>query len=134
MSLVSMITQEMISLYSAWERYQEDGDGSDMARGAFQGPQLHAGSPYSSTTRRRRRGSLKRTLSKSRSESHSRVGTPAEGVEGPGKTEGASVVTPLTLVQLLTGMGEDGLSDLAHPTHGRPVVVDKRLEWTQAAG
>ena len=35
MSLVSTIAQEMISLYSAWERYREDGDGSDTARSAF---------------------------------------------------------------------------------------------------
>ncbi|KAH0839450.1 hypothetical protein J3R83DRAFT_240 [Lanmaoa asiatica] len=133
MSLVCTIAQEMISLYSAWERYREDGDASS----AFQGPhqtQAHAGSPYSSTTTR---GSLKRTLSEStsRSHSHSHVGTPAEGAEAqPGKVEGAGVVTPLMLVQLLTRMRENRLSDLAHSTHGRPVVVDKRLERTQAAG
>ena len=131
MSLVSTIAQEMISLYSAWERYREDGDGSDTARGAFQGPQPHVGSPYSSSTTR---GSLKRTLSESRSRSHSRVGTPAEGTEEAGRMEGGSVVTPLMLVQLLTRMRENRLSDLAHSTHGRPVVVDKRLERTQAAG
>lgn len=140
MSLVSTIAQEMISLYSAWERYREDGD----AKGAFQqGPQTqtHAGSPYSSSTAATAmtRGSLKRTLSESRStprsHSHSCVGTPAEGTEEqPGKMEGVGVVTPLMLVQLLTRMRESRVSDLAHSKHGRPVVVDKRLERTQAAG
>ncbi|KAI9460408.1 cyclin-like protein [Boletus coccyginus] len=130
MSLVSTIAQEMISLYSAWERYREDGDASDTVRGAFQ-MQTLAGSPYSSTASV---GNLKRTLSESRSGSHSRVGTPSEGTKEPGNMDGVGVVTPLMLVQLLTRMRENRLSDLAHSTHGRPVVVDKRLERTQAAG
>ena len=119
---VSTIVQEMILLYLAWERYREDGDGSDTAHDAFQGPQPHAGRRI---RRRRRRGGLKRTLSESRRGSHSCVGTPDEGAKEPGKMEGPSVVTPLTLVQLLTRMRENRLSDLAHSTHGRPVVVDK---------
>ena len=61
MSLVSTATQGIISLYSAWERCREDEDGSDMARGAFQGPQQHTESPYSSSSTKRR-GSLERTL------------------------------------------------------------------------
>ncbi|KAG6375238.1 cyclin-like protein [Boletus reticuloceps] len=132
MSLVATIAQEIISLYSAWERYREDGDASDAstARGAFQG----AGSPYSSsTTTTTARGSLKRTLSESQSVSHSRVGTPAEGADEPRRMDGVGVVTPLMLIQLLTRMRENRLSDLAHAS-GRPVVVDKRLERTQAAG
>lgn len=124
MPLVATIAQEMISLYSTWQRYQEDGDASDTARGALQG---HVGSPFATA-----RGSLKRTLSGSRSGSHSRVGTPIEQEES--KTEGVRVVTPLMLVQLLTRMRENRLSDLARSTHGRPVVVDKRLERMQAAG
>lgn len=135
MSLVATIAQEMISLYSAWERYREDGgEASDTVRGAFQGPQTHAGSPYSTTTTTTTRGSLKRTFSDSRSGTDSRVGTPGEGTEELGKMEGTSVVTPLMLVQLLTRMRENRLSDLAHSTHGRAVAVDKRLERTQAAG
>ncbi|KAF8415152.1 cyclin-like protein, partial [Boletus edulis BED1] len=133
MSLVATIAQEIISLYSAWERYREDGDASDAstARGAFQG----AGSPYSSTTTTMTtaRGSLKRTLSESQSASHSQVGTPAEGTDEPRRMDGVGVVTPLMLIQLLTRMRENRLSDLAHATR-RPVVVDKRLERTQAAG
>lgn len=144
MSLVATIAQEIISLYSAWERYREDGDPSGAS---LQGPQTQtrAGSQYSSstatttTTTTTTRGGLKRTLSESRSRSHShghsRTGTPAEGAEEqPGKMEGAGVVTPLILVQLLTRMRENRLSDLAHSSHGRPVAVDKRLERTQAAG
>ncbi|KAG8218168.1 cyclin-like protein [Butyriboletus roseoflavus] len=130
MSLVATIAQEMISLYSAWERYREDGDASGAS---LQVPQTQTQTPSST------RGSLKRTLSESRSgslsHSHSRTGTPAAGSEEqPGKTEGAGVVTPLILVQLLTRMRENRFSDLAHSSHGRPVAVDKRLERTQAAG
>ena len=44
--------------------------------------------------------------------------------------EGASVVTPLTPVRLLTRMRENRLSDSADSTHGRPVGVDKRLWWS----
>ncbi|KAG9316961.1 cyclin-like protein [Chiua virens] len=125
MSLVATIAQEMISLYSAWEHYREDGDVGGTAHSAFRG------SPYSSTTGR---GSTKRTFSESGSGSGSRVGTPAEGSEDAGKMDGVGVVTPAMLVQVLTRMRENRVSDLARSTHGRPVVVDKRLERTQAAG
>ena len=134
MPLVATIAQEMISLYSAWERYREDADTSDTtARGALQGlqTQTRSGSPYSTTTTTTR-ASLKRTFSGSRSGSHSRVGTPAEGTDEPGKTDGAKVVTPALLVQVLTRMRENRLSDLARSTHGKP--VDKRLERMHAAG
>ena len=69
--------------------------------------------------RRRCARFMKRTLSESRSGSHSRAGTPAEGMEELGKMEGASVVTPLMLVQLLTRMREDEpMDDLLLWTRG----------------
>ncbi|KAF9224527.1 cyclin-like protein [Gyrodon lividus] len=133
MPLVATISQEMISLYSMWERYREDIDPSDTARGAFHGQasaQTQAGSPYSATTQ----GSSKRTLSGSRSGSHSRVGTPTEGADEPRKAEGARVITPAMLLQVLTKMRDNRLPDVAHPASGRPVAVNKMLERTQAAG
>ncbi|KIJ59420.1 hypothetical protein HYDPIDRAFT_118514 [Hydnomerulius pinastri MD-312] len=128
MPLIATIAQEMIATYSMWERYREDVDSSDTARSAFH-TQTRAGSPYSATTQ----GS-KRTLSGSRSGSHSRVATPADGTEDLRRGEGESVITPAVLLQVLTKMRENRLSDLAHPASGRPVAVNKMLERTQAAG
>ncbi|KAF9236634.1 cyclin-like protein [Melanogaster broomeanus] len=134
MPLIATIAQEMISLYSMWERYKEDIDSSDTARSAFHGQasaQTQAGSPYSATTQ----GSSKRTLSGSRSASHSRVGTPAESADEPRKVDGAGVVTPAMLVQVLVRMRENRASDPAqHGNGSRPVAVNKMLERTQAAG
>ncbi|KIJ13959.1 hypothetical protein PAXINDRAFT_176881 [Paxillus involutus ATCC 200175] len=109
MPLIATIAQEMIALYSMWERYKEDIDST--------ATQPRAGSPYSATTQ----GSSKRTLSESRSGSHSRVGTPAEGTDELRK-EGSSVITPTLLLQALTRMRENRLSDVAHSGTGRPVA------------
>ncbi|KAI6020174.1 hypothetical protein PISMIDRAFT_675129 [Pisolithus microcarpus 441] len=128
MPLIATIAQQMISLYSIWERYKEDVDTSDTARSAFC---TQTNSPYSATTQ-----GTGHTLAEGRSASHSRVGTPV--VETPDdirKVDGLSVVTPATLVQTLTRMRENRLSDLArHSTGGRPVVINKMLERAQAAG
>ncbi|KIK81129.1 hypothetical protein PAXRUDRAFT_35965 [Paxillus rubicundulus Ve08.2h10] len=123
MPLIATIAQEMIALYSIWERYREDVDSTTT--------QPLAGSPYSATTQ----GSSKRTLSDSRSGSHSRVGTPVEGMDEPRKAEEAGVITPALLLRVLTRMRETRLSDLvAHSGTGRPVAINKMLERTQAAG
>ncbi|KAI6014986.1 cyclin-like protein [Pisolithus orientalis] len=128
MPLIATIAQEMISLYSMWERYKEEVDTSDTPRSAFH---TQSNSPYSATTQGTGNG-----LSESLSATHSRVGTPV--VEGPDdmrKADGMSVVTSATLVQTLTRMRENRVSDLArHSTGGRPVVINKMLERAQAAG
>lgn len=46
----------------------------------------------------------------------------------------AAAVTPMFLVQLLLSMREQRMADMAHPASGRPIVVNKMLERTQAAG
>ncbi|KAI6160695.1 cyclin-like protein [Pisolithus thermaeus] len=79
--IVATIAQQMISLYSIWERYKEDVDTSDTARSAFC---TQTNSP--------------------RSASHSRVGTPV--VEAPDdmrKADELSVVTPAILARHSTG-------------------------------
>ncbi|KAE9393130.1 C/H/G cyclin [Gymnopus androsaceus JB14] len=43
-------------------------------------------------------------------------------------------ITPLILPMLLKRMREQKLSDMMHPSSGRPVAVNKMLERTQAAG
>lgn len=108
MPLVATIAQEIISLYTLWERYHEDSDLVDSARGAFYGhPSTQTGV------------------------SHSGVSTPVEILDDSQRPHGA---TPTFLLQVLTRMRENRLSDMAHVSSGRPVAVNKMLERTQAAG
>ncbi|KAG1731974.1 cyclin-like protein [Suillus paluster] len=51
-----------------------------------------------------------------------------------GRPHGGSSVTPTFLLQILTRMRENRLSDMAHAASGRSVAVNKMLERTQAAG
>ncbi|KAH7927034.1 cyclin-like protein [Leucogyrophana mollusca] len=126
MPLIATIAQEIISLYTLWDRYKEDCPPDNTARTSFQGQATQAGSPFSSTTHASRSGSL------------SGAGTPVTvAPEVPGDTQrygGTGVVTPVILMQILARMRENRLSDLSHPASGRPVAVNKMLERTQAAG
>lgn len=108
MPLVATIAQEIISLYTLWERYLEDSDLVDSARSAFYG---HAQAQPGA--------------------SHSGVSTPVESLDDAQRPNGA---TPTFLLQILTRMRENRLSDMAHASSGRPVAVNKMLERTQAAG
>jgi len=128
MPLIATIAQEIISLYTLWDRYKEDGN-TDSARGSFT---AQTGSPHTPGT-----GS-KRTISgMSRSGSLNSIsngGTPVEGQEDVEVSDGDNMVTPAFLTQLLVRMRENRLADVAHPASGRPVAVNKMLERTQAAG
>ena len=127
MPLIATIAQEIISLYTLWDRYKEDGDSADPAKNPSAGPS--STSPLTPGT-----GS-KRTLSgSSRSGSQSNFGTPADGRDDADGSEVVNVVTPVFLTQLLVRMKEDHAADVAHPASGRPVAVNKMLERTQAAG
>ncbi|KAG1822280.1 cyclin-like protein [Suillus variegatus] len=110
MPLVATIAQEIISLYTLWERYLEDSDHVDSARGTFYG---HASAQTQPAV------------------SHSGVSTPVENLEDAQRAHGA---TPTFLLQVLTRMRENRLSDMAHASSGRHVAVNKMLERTQAAG
>ncbi|KAG2137138.1 cyclin-like protein [Suillus bovinus] len=110
MPLVATIAQEIISLYTLWERYIEDSDLVDSARGAFYG---HASAQAQPAV------------------NHSGMSTPVESLDDAQRPHGA---TPTFLLQVLTKMRENRLSDMAHASSGRPVVVNKMLERTQAAG
>jgi cyclin C len=108
MPLVASIAQEIISLYTLWERYLEDSDLVDSARSAFYG---HAQAQPGA--------------------SHSGVSTPVESLDDAQRPNSA---TPTFLLQVLMRMRENRLSDMAHASSGRPVAVNKMLERTQAAG
>lgn len=107
--VVASIAQEIISLYTLWDRYKDDGHDS-IARTSFPRDTLRG-------TKRAAGGGT----------STSRSGTPGEDSQTP------LVVTPSYLVQLLVRMREARLADIAHPPNGRPMAFDKRLERTQNA-
>ncbi|KAF7984387.1 hypothetical protein HWV62_15443 [Athelia sp. TMB] len=122
MPLISTIAQEIISLYTLWDRLKEDG-AVDSARNSFVAP----ASPYNTSG-----SSMKRTLSGT-----SRSGSTSVGGDTPMDTRGDPedhFVTPAFLAQLLVKMRENRQADLSHPASGRPTAVNKMLERTQAAG
>ncbi|KAJ8581017.1 cyclin-like protein [Rhizopogon salebrosus TDB-379] len=85
LSLVATIAQEIISMYTFWDRYQEDPDHADSARSAFHGRASGA--------------------------STSGVTTPVESASDAPKS---SSVTPAFLLQILTKMRENRLLDITH--------------------
>ncbi|EKM59002.1 uncharacterized protein PHACADRAFT_136142 [Phanerochaete carnosa HHB-10118-sp] len=119
MEVIASIAQEIISLYTMWDRYNEDGhDGS--ARTAFS---THASSRAG--TKRSSGGTPRSGSVASGGTATSRSGTP--------DSNAPAVVTPQYLTQLLVRMREAKLADLAHPDSGRPMAYDKRLGRTQNA-
>ena len=121
MEVIASIAQEIISLYTLWDRYNEDGH-EGTARTAFTARAVaRAGSKRSS-------GGIARSGSMaSVGTTTSRSGTPDSHVP--------VVVTPQYMTQLLIRMREAKGADMAHPPNaGRPAVaLDKRLERTQNA-
>ncbi|KAJ3513375.1 hypothetical protein NLJ89_g2994 [Agrocybe chaxingu] len=120
--LVASIAQEIISLYTLWDRYKEDvsPEASKLARELTNSPMSSGASP------------LKRTGSRSESglASTSGGGTPsAENRDDTVDPEG-NYITPAFLSSVLQRMREAKLMDMAP----RPVAVNKRLERTLAAG
>ncbi|KAF8075825.1 cyclin-like protein [Lyophyllum atratum] len=122
--LIATVAQEIISLYTLWERYKET-SAPDTGRGHGQGQSPHSGSGHGS-------GSVSPAK---RSAAGSNVGTPVDGAEdgGDGWTEG-EYVTPKFLAGLLMRMREGKLGDMAHPASGRPMAINKMLERTLAVG
>ena len=117
--VVASIAQEIISLYTLWDRYKEDGHDRS-ARTAF--PSNAFRGTKRSASGVRRSGSVV-----SGGTSTSRSGTPGEESHTP------HIVTSTYLTQLLVRMREAKLADMAHPPNGRPMAYDKRLERTQNA-
>lgn len=119
MEVIASIAQEIISLYTLWDRYNEDGtDGS--ARTAFSAhTSARAGTKRSAT------GMARSGSTASGGTTTSRSGTPESPIP--------AVVTPQYLTQLLIRMREQKMADMAHPDSGRPVAYDKRLGRAQNA-
>ncbi|KAJ7240011.1 cyclin-like protein [Mycena rebaudengoi] len=109
--LIATIAQEIISMYALWDRYKEDS--------------AAAPSPYPPGSPAK--GSMHQTP----------IGTPDskdDADSSPDSGSGGGVVTPALLTLVLIKMREARLQDMAHPSSGRPIAVNKMLERTQAAG
>lgn len=116
--LIATVSQEIISLYSLWDRYKEDAvpEGSRQNRDQAQ-------SPFSGSTTSGSPSKL--------SVGYSNAGTP---MDTSLREDEGSYVTPAFLSGVLLRMRDLRLADISHPASGRPVAVNKMLERTQAAG
>lgn len=121
MSLIATIAQEIISLYTIWGRYKEDGTEAS-ARSAFH--TSHPSVPRSTSV-----------MSSGTASSTANTPLPVEDNRGRNVQGQPAAVTPAFLTQLLLKMREGKMADIAHPASGRPVPLDRRLERTsQQAG
>ncbi len=132
MEVIACIAQEILSLYTLWERYKEDSNDASARSYATEQP------PTFPTLKRSVTGAMRSASVLSGGTSSSRAATPGQDPGGHRQThrmpERPAVVTPAFLTQLLLGMRETRMADMAHPASGRPLAYDKRLERTQAAG
>jgi cyclin-C len=129
--LIATVSQEIISLYTLWDRYKED-DAPRSSREQGQSPLTGSASESTSPAKRSTAGSRSASVNGGTSN----AGTPMDVVEDsadPGWSEG-SYVTPAMLSVLLQRMREARLADISHSTNGRSVAINKMLERTQAAG
>ena len=110
--MVATIVQEIISLYTVWDRYKEDGS----PEAAKVRELAAANSPSTSSTRA----------------SASAGATPAMD-DTPAAESDGNYITPAFLSSVLQKMREARIMDFA-PASRPAVAVNKRLERTQAAG
>jgi len=142
--LVATIAQEIISLYSLWDRYKEDATpdatkaSRDQASSPFAGSGSGNGNGGGSGSPSKRSAPTASRSSSLNTNSNSNSGTPLEVKDDGGATEAGwgdgTFVTPMYLSAMLTRMREVRLADMAHPASGRPHAVNKMLERAQAAG
>ncbi|CAL1712803.1 unnamed protein product [Somion occarium] len=144
MSLIATIAQEIISMYTLWERYKEDPSDTS-ARNTFSASQFPSTSntlpsaPVSGRAGMMRSGSVF-----SGGTATSSAGTPSTGEDLSGSQHRLgqlpqlvkpAVMTPLFLTQVLLRMREAKMVDMGMVVGGmRPMAYDKRLERAQAAG
>ncbi|KAG7096438.1 hypothetical protein E1B28_003875 [Marasmius oreades] len=131
---IATIAQEIISLYSLWDRYREDSspDAGSSSKHLHQQRQqnVHGSSPFNNINSPSKRS----TASLGTPEKDDMFGDGSSSGGGYGSPDTENVVTQGFLTKLLIRMREQRVADLAHPASGKPVVVNKMLERTQAAG
>ncbi|KAJ3482270.1 hypothetical protein NLI96_g7096 [Meripilus lineatus] len=132
MSLVATIVQEMISLYTLWERYKDDG--SDPTSAPF------GGTNHFSSLPGHRRGATARSGSVMSGGTLSTAGTPNTSEDMHHHTMHQThghIVNPGYLSRLLLKMREAKMVDIGHgPGSGNPRLTahNKRLDRAQTAG
>jgi len=133
--LIATVSQEIISLYTLWDRYKEDDvpkTSREQGQGQGQSPFTGSTSGSVSPAKRSAAGSRSASVNAGNSNAETPVGV-TEDPAGPGGSEG-SYVTPTMLSALLLRMREARLADVSHAAAARPVAINKMLERTQAAG
>ncbi|KAJ3787604.1 cyclin-like protein [Lentinula aff. detonsa] len=131
LSAISTIAQEIISMYSLWNRYKEDPTAEE-TRNSNMGPSMGSGSPASHTSQA---GVGQRSGSTPLGNTPGSVGEggtddSANQPNNPWPFGQGRVVTAMFLSSMLNSMREARMSDMAHPSSGRPVVVNRMLERT----
>lgn len=139
MSLIATIAQEIISLYTLWERYREDFTDSS-ARSSFTSNNFNATSLPSVFPTSNRLGTMRSGSVYSGGTATTSAGTPttSDDIMMSGSSRGLlpalpkpAVVTPAFLTQVLFRMREAKMTEVAG---GIPRAHDKHLERTRAAG
>ncbi|KAJ3709746.1 cyclin-like protein [Lentinula guzmanii] len=130
LSAISTIAQEIISMYSLWNRYKEDPTAEETRNSNMDGP--GSGSPASHTSQA---GVGQRSGSTPLGNTPGSVGEggtddSANQPNNPWPFGQGRVVTAMFLSSMLNSMREARMSDMAHPSSGRPVVVNRMLERT----
>ncbi|EPQ59791.1 cyclin-like protein [Gloeophyllum trabeum ATCC 11539] len=134
MTQVATIMQEIIALYTLWDRYKEESPSGETSRGSLAGQQ---GSPFTTSSGGTKRSATGVSRSGSvNTSSGSNGGTPMDTrEEGETGEDGKMVVTPTLLSRVLRKMREAKLADLARGSGpGRPMAVNKMIGRAQAAG
>jgi cyclin-C len=124
MEVIASIAQEILSICTLWERYQEEATES-AARGSFAADQSSAfAASLKWSVGTRSSGSVAST---------SMAQSPSSDSPSLRRARQPASITPTSLTQLLFRMRESKMADMAHPPTGRPMALDKRLERTQNA-
>lgn len=134
MPLIATIAQEIISLYTLWDRYKEDSPVSDSARGSMA---QNRTSPLGGGGRRTGSNVFRSTSVLSGGTTSSGVTPSAAEVADEVFSQGDQsqhAVTSIFLAHLIIKMREAHLAFTVHPPTGRPVAVNKMLERAQAVG
>ncbi|KAJ3775954.1 cyclin-like protein [Lentinula raphanica] len=160
LSVISTIAQEIISMYSLWNRYSEEptleearnphiaggigsgtgtgsGSGSPSSAGAggrmedLFGDGTGSGSPASHTSQLGpKSGSGNTPGSLGGGETGTDDASSNSSNQNPWSFGQGRLVTAAFLSDMLNSMREARMSDMAHPSSGRPIVVNRMLERT----
>jgi len=126
MAIIATISQEIISLYTLWQRYKENGvEASVHSQEVFSTPRHNMANSLHRTDSAFSGGATTNSTS-------SPVGEDETSRRHRLPPRKPAIVTPGFLTQVLLKMKEAKMADVNHPSGSRP--YDKRIERAQAAG